>query len=453
MCAWFFLLRSVTPLAQEPIQPRLQSIESAIQAANASTHAVPVVVRGIVILNRHEIVIEDRSGATEVMPVEAEPIALGDEVEVTGQMRSSPQPQVQQGHLSRLWGGSMPLPLSILPDEAAGGENDLFLVQTEAKLVDFAPAGLTGVRLNLSGGHQSFSAILPNDTLGSGPATTSMQPGATLRITGILFVNHDQSRSRGDAFTIQLRTPEDVEVEVGPSWWTGPHMVLLAGLGTILILIGVNGYYRIQHGRYRAVAEERANIARDIHDTLAQGFAGISLQLEAAEQTIERDPQLAKVLLKEALQLVRHSRDESHLSIEILRSLSRSDRLDVLISHCILQLRAASGKAIEQRVSGEPVPLSYTLVNNLFRIAQEAIVNAVRHADASHVQVRIHYEKAGVVIEVEDDGRGFDPGHTPGPEEGHFGLTGMRERTAAIDSALQIQSSSSGTTIRVRATA
>lgn len=447
------LLLSIRALAQETISPKLQSIESAIQAANASTHPVPVVVRGIVILNRHEIVIEDRTGATEVNPVQAETIALGDEVEVTGQMRSSPKPQVEQGHLRRLWGGSMPLPLSITPDEAAGGENDLFLVQIDAKLLDSTPAGLTGVRLNLSGEHQNFSAVLPNDNLGGEPAEKLMQPGATLRLTGILFLNHDQSGSRGDAFTIQLRAPDDIELVVGPSWWTGPHLLLLAGLAIILILICINGYYRIQHVRYRAVAEERANIARDIHDTLAQGFAGIALQLEAAEQTIERDPRQAKALLKEALQLVRHSRDESHLSIDILRSLSRNDHLDVLISHCILQMRAASGTAIEQEVSGEPLPLSFDLVNNLFRIVQEAVANAIRHANASQVHVRIHYEKNGVLLEVEDNGSGFDPGNIPGANEGHYGLTGMRERTAAINSELQIESTSRGTLIRVRAAA
>jgi signal transduction histidine kinase len=150
------------------------------------------------------------------------------------------------------------------------------------------------------------------------------------------------------------------------------------------------------------------------------------------------------------LQLVRHSRDESHLSIEILRSLSRSDRLDVLISHCILQMRAASGLVIEQQISGQPASLSYNLVNNLFRIGQEAIANAVRHANASKVQVRICYRKNEVLLEVEDNGKGFVPGEILGPDEGHFGLTGMRERSVAINSKFELESTSKGTLIRVR---
>jgi signal transduction histidine kinase len=198
------------------------------------------------------------------------------------------------------------------------------------------------------------------------------------------------------------------------------------------------------------VAEERANIARDIHDTLAQGFAGITLQLEAAQQTLERDPPRARGLLNEALQLVRHSRDESHLSIDILRSLSRNDRLDVLVAHCIAQLQAASSASIELHVTGAPAALSYQLVNNLFRIAQEAISNAVHHASADKISVRIGYRKDAIRLEVQDDGKGFNPEGIPGPDEGHFGLTGMRERCATINSKLELESSPRGTLIRVR---
>lgn len=428
----------------------LESIESAIQSATFSASPVPVVIRGIVIFNHREIVIEDRTGATQVAPRSTEPLALGDEVEVSGAMMLSPRPTVQNGQIRRLWGGSMPLPLSITADEAAGGEDELSLVQTVAQLVNFGPAGLTGVRLNLRGGHQSFSAVLPNDTLREELPAKLLQRGATLRITGILMVNRDPSTDHGDVFTLLLRTPEDIELMEPPPWWTGPHLLMLAGMGVILFLIGISGYYRVKHARYRALAEERAAIARDIHDTLAQGYAGITLQLEALEQTIERDPQRARNLLSESLQMVRHSRDESHLSIDILRSFSRNERLDVLIAHCIQQLRAASGAVIEQQVTGEPPVLSYKVVSNLFRITQEALVNAVDHARASLTTVRIGYRKGEVQIEVKDDGKGFNPGTISGPDQGHFGLTGIRERCAAINAKLELDSGSGGTTIRVR---
>ena len=263
--------------------PRLQSIESAVLAATASPHGTSVLIRGIVVLNGHRIVIEDRTGATELSSAGAVQIALGDEVEVSGQMLDSPTPLVGRASIRRLWGGSMPLPLSITPDQAAGGENEFFLVQTGAKLVGVSPAGLTGVRLALSGGHQSFSAVLADNNPDSDVPARSLQLGATLRLTGVLMVNQDPRGNHEDAFTLQLRTPDDIELAKDPSWWTRAHLLLVGGTVVILILIGIAGYYRMAHERFRAVAEERANIARDIHDTLAQGFAGITLQLEAAE--------------------------------------------------------------------------------------------------------------------------------------------------------------------------
>lgn len=429
---------------------RLQSIESAIETAGLSTVPIPVVVRGIVIANRRQIVIEDQTGATEIKPLNTEQLALGDEVEVAGNIAVAPQPEIQQARIRRLWGGSMPLPLAITPDEAANGENELHLVETMAELVDVVPAGMTSVRLNLRGGHQSFFAVLPGDILDSELDTKSMQTGATLRLTGVLMINYGQPAEQGYAFSLALRSSDDIKVVEPPSWWTPTHKLLLGVMGLILVLIGISVYYRVKHARYRAVAEERAGIARDIHDTLAQGFAGITLQLEAAQQMIGRDTERASQLLNEALQLIRHSRDESHLSIDILRSLSHSDRLDVLIRHCVLQKGAVSGTVIELETEGNPVPLSFLLVNNLFRITQEALANAVRHSGAHKIKVRLNYQKREVRLEVEDDGKGFSPDQAPGPEQGHFGLTGIRERCASIGAQLELRSNEGGTMLGVK---
>ena len=368
-------------------------------------------------------------------------------------MTLAPQPQIQKGEIQRLWGGSMPLPLSITPDEASNGENELFLVQTVAELVDVAPSGLTGIRLNLRGGHQNFSAVLPSDSMAGELPPKSVQPGATLRLTGILMLNYDQNAAPGNAFTLELRTPEDIELVEPPSWWTPAHLMLVGAIGLILVLAGISSYYRAKHASYRAVAEERASIARDIHDTLAQGYAGITLQLEAAQGVIGRDPERAGTLLNEALQLIRHSRDESHLSIDILRSLSRSDRLDILIGRCIQQLQGASNAVIELYVTGKQSMHSYNMENNLFRIVQEALANAVNHAHARRIEVHVAYRKGDVLIEVKDDGEGFDEVDAPGPDQGHYGLVGMHERSAAINAKLEVESNSAGTLVRVRASA
>ena len=427
---------------------RLQSIESAIQAGEVSHRAESVVVRGIVTSNRRRVIIEDRTGSVEVKLKTNQQISLGDEVEVSGLLDLNPDPLIDHADLRRLWGGSMPLPLSITPDQAADGENEFFLVQTVAKMVNFAPAGLTGVRLNLRGDHQSFSAVLPSDGQGEELPAESLSAGATLRLTGILMVNHSTG---GEAFSLQLRSPDDIELVEPPSWWTRAHTFLVGGIAVILLLSAISMVNHVRHSRYRAVSEERASIARDLHDTLAQGYAGITLQLEAAQQTIARDPDGANELLREALQLIRHSRHESHISIDVLRSLSRNCRLDELVARCTHQLATGSEAQIELHVSGEPTVLSYTMVNNLFRIVQEALSNAVHHARAHTIHVRVAYQRAGVQVEVADDGRGFNPAEVPGPEEGHFGLIGIRERCAAISAKLDLRSGPEGTLVRVKA--
>lgn len=443
------ILGGLPAAAQNDESPNLQSIEAAIQKARSAKAAVPVVVRGIVILNHDGLVIEDRTAATQVLPAVPAPTMLGDEVEVTGEMTLGQHPRIENGRLRRLWNGSMPLPLAITPDEAAEGENELFLVQTDAKLLSAEPAGLTGVRLHLAGGHQNFSAVLPGDGAAEDLPPKLLQAGSTIRVTGVLFVSNGLTGDFGDSFTLRLRAADDIELVEGPSWWTREHLLLLAGLAAIVALVGFQLLARSRHARYRAVAEERANISRDIHDTLAQGFAGITLQLQAAEQMLERDPQRARSYLEEALHLVRHSRNESHLSIEILRSSARNDRLDALIERCIAQMKSAGGLLIEQEIDGDPVPLSYNLLNQCFRIVQEALSNAVRHAHASRILVRVTYRPRMLRLEVEDNGQGFDPKQTPGPEQGSFGLTGMRERAESIHSRFNLVSGPRGTVIRV----
>jgi signal transduction histidine kinase len=115
-------------------------------------------------------------------------------------------------------------------------------------------------------------------------------------------------------------------------------------------------------------------------------------------------------------------------------------------------MKPSAGPVIEQQIDGDPVPLSYHLLNQCFRIVQEALANAVRHAQASRILVRITYRPRLLRLEVEDNGKGFDPERIPGPDQGSFGLTGMRERAASIHSRFHLESGTRGTLIRVMVT-
>lgn len=411
--------------------------------------SIPVTVHGVVTFDRQTVVL-DQIGAAEVRALGSPAPALGDAVEVSGRMTLDGGPAIEEGTIRRLGRGSMPLPLAVAPDGAADGETGPSQVQALAGLVDALPAGVTGVRLDLGGVQRSFTAVLPGGPLAAGIVPRSLEPGAILQVTGFPTPRPGRPFDAGNAHSLALQTTEGTGLVEHASWWSTRNRVLAAGAGLLLLLLAVALCARLRQARERAIAEERAGIARDIHDTLAQGFAGITLQLEAAEQVIGRDPGRAAELLREALRLIRHSRDESHLSIDILRSLSRSERLDVLIRHCLLQQEATSGVEIALETEGNPVPLSFPLISNLFRITQEALANAVQHAGAGRIVVRVRYGRREVSLEVEDDGRGFNPDQVEGPEQGHFGLTGIRERSSSIGARFGLHTGAGGTLVGVK---
>jgi signal transduction histidine kinase len=206
---------------------------------------------------------------------------------------------------------------------------------------------------------------------------------------------------------------------------------------------------RQMRARFLAVLAERNRIAREIHDTLAQGFVGIGLQLEAVKASLVDPPETARQHLDMAGSLVAHSLAEARQTVWNLRSQSLEDGpLSKALSTLMKQL--TEGASIDSRiiVSGAERRLSHRIENNILRIGQEAIINAVKHARAQKIEIELHFDARSLALRVCDDGRGFDIEKAPSANEGHFGLTGMRERAGQIGGRLQINSSSgSGTEI------
>jgi PAS domain S-box-containing protein len=200
--------------------------------------------------------------------------------------------------------------------------------------------------------------------------------------------------------------------------------------------------------REAAIAGERNRIARDIHDTLAQGFTGIIIQLEAAEDASRRGLKLAADQhIVTARNLARESLSEARRSVQALRPQSLEEGG---ITHA---LRALIGKLTEGvslhsdfRVLGEPRAMPADWEENLFRIAQECLTNVLRHARASSVNACIRFDEDAIRIQFDDDGQGFDPA---AQSEG-YGLMGMRERVGAMGGRMEVESSRGiGTTISI----
>ncbi|MSU73368.1 MAG: sensor histidine kinase [Opitutus sp.] len=201
------------------------------------------------------------------------------------------------------------------------------------------------------------------------------------------------------------------------------------------------------HAQFVAVIAERNRIAREIHDTMAQGFAGISVQLEVLNDRLPGAPEKLRRHLDLARELVRTSLDEARRSVWNLRAQALEEAgLAHALSRLDQQLSDGSNVTFELRVDGTPRTLLADVENNLLRIGQEAITNATRHAGAKRVSLTLSYLTDGVCLVVSDDGKGFDPERVRPSSRGGFGLAGIRERAEAIHASLTIIPESAGGT-------
>lgn len=199
----------------------------------------------------------------------------------------------------------------------------------------------------------------------------------------------------------------------------------------------------------RLIEQERLRIARDIHDTLAQGFTGVIIQLEAAEDAQVRGlMQECSRHIHRAQELARDSLHEARRSVRALRpqALERQ-HLCAALSELVDKMTAGISLEASFRVEGQPLAMPPGCEDNLLRICQEVLTNALRHAEAKHFDCALIFAPNGVILELRDDGRGFDSNES---HEG-FGLLGIKERIQQMDGELTIRSApGEGTQIRVR---
>ena len=197
-----------------------------------------------------------------------------------------------------------------------------------------------------------------------------------------------------------------------------------------------------------AILDERNRMAREIHDTLAQAFTGISLQLEVAKNTLTTQPEAAQERLLRAKNLAQEGINEARRSVRALRpqALESSDLITALRQ---LINKMVSGAEIDAEilVEGQPIALNPEIEVELFRIAQEALTNTLRYAGASEICIQLIYETDTIHLQIKDNGIGFN---VRSQANIGFGLMGMRERCDRLNCNLIINSAvGEGTTIIV----
>jgi signal transduction histidine kinase len=198
-----------------------------------------------------------------------------------------------------------------------------------------------------------------------------------------------------------------------------------------------------------AIVEERNRMAREIHDTLAQAFTGIIIQLEAAEYALANRPEQTGERLTRARDLAKQGLAEARRSVWALRPQAlEADGLMDALAGLLRQMTGATSVQASFQAHGVPRPLPPAMEHDLLRIGQEAVTNALRHASAKTLRMELSFEEDHVGLTIKDDGQGFDPGRTAA---GHrFGLTGMRERADRFGGRLTIHSGpGAGTEVKV----
>ena len=399
------------------------------------------------------LILEYQGQALQVETSQVENIKLGDHVEVLGfPAPRDTGPILEDAIVSNIAPGEQLLPTAVTPTDLSTGKFNYNFVSTEGKLLRSVREPFREVLLLQDQSSLLLVELAEPEQLN---ALLSLQEGSTIRVSGISVLDITGTWNAGGGslirYRVLLRSPGDVRLIEPPSWWSKTHIVYIAGVLAVLALIFffMVVYGRMEGWRLQVVLEERERLANEIHDTLAQSFAGIGFQLQAVRKAISPEQEELREQIDLARALVRHSHKEARLSIEPISPETPEDidLLSALESSTRTMLEGGSVKLTTRR-TGTPRPIAPRLAVSLLRIGQEAIANAVRHADPSHLEISLHHGDDFIRLEVKDDGCGFvKSGGLLG-----FGLRGMRRRAAALSARLEITSApGEGTSVEVTA--
>ena len=204
--------------------------------------------------------------------------------------------------------------------------------------------------------------------------------------------------------------------------------------------------------RQAGILQERQRLAQEIHDTLAQGFTSIIMQLEAADLALPEEQSAVRTRLLQARETARLSLAEARRLVQALRpELLEGASLPDAMRRVTDRLRQETGPAITFSITGNPCSLRPEVEVSLLRLLQEGLANVYKHAQARQVTVTLSYMEDQVALDIHDDGVGFDQELVPGPpnqNQGGFGLQTMRERVSQIGGQMIVESNpGQGTTL------
>ncbi len=431
------------------------------------------------------LAVRDATSGLFVESADGEGLSPGDEVELVGfpEMRDQTL-WLMKASVRRINAGTPPIP------EVSSSTNALRqpceLHRITGTLTSPPQPGEGSWVLHLREDDNQFEAWLPS---AGGPPPADWREGARLAVTGItepyFLPSHRPTMypfPRG--LRLHARSVADVELIQAAPWWTAPRITktVLGSLLGALLLLGLTSLaaavlmrknaalreareqlreardelakrFSVRTGewqeelaaRHAAEADfalltaERTRLARELHDTIEQSIASAALYLDAARGYFREQPEESERLLITATEQLRESQAEVRRSVWNLRAVKLEEAtLPDALGQLGKALADAHGPHLEFRCEGDPVQIPPGDASHLFRIAQEGVTNALKHAQAKHIEIDLRFTAESVQLMVSDDGCGFNAATSAG--EGHFGLRGVRERAKAMDALLQVQS-------------
>ena len=437
-----------------PMQRELENYKSDLNALPiadlrllAPNQSSQVTVHGVVTLVSPTLFVQDSTGGIAIPQAHTgTPVQIGDSVEARGNVELHDFSSVlRNADVRLLWSHTPVPPVSVTASQAATGAFDAQFIETEGQLVSEQRAGDKSVVLKLDEGSQSFIAIAAYPSLAE--TLNRLKTGSRLRLRGICVTDRAYAQNE-IPFAVLMRSAEDVQMIEPPPWWNTQHIIGLI-VGLLMLSLGLQvSYTTFKRSQLRAVIEERERLGLEMHDTLAQSFAGVGFQLEALCEEA-RPGSSMRAQLESTVDLVRAGHLEARRNIAALRP-GNIDQMGLakaleLAAQTIIQ---GGPIAISTSVHGEPRPIPLRIGDTLFRIGQEAIANAVRHGHPHTIYLRLVYGRPSVKLTVRDDGDGFSwRQESPG-----FGIRGMKRRADSIEATLRVRSSPGhGTSVQVRA--
>ena len=452
-------VRVLKPAPVNPYDLPTRAISSLMQFSSEDLFTHRVKVRGVVtyVESASSFWIRDAEKGLHIKGRFQEVPSVGAEVEVLGFLAPGDYSPVLEDALFRKQGQtqlSVALPLT---DPHQALDHDADLIQIEGVIQTFQLT-VEGCRLMLQSGPTRFQALLHMSVYETAPE--NWLPGSRVRLKGICSVKASPrfgsftGTVEPQSFQVLLRSRQDLVVLKSPPWWTPEHIIelLISAVGLLLAMLAAGFWVsrrRLQQqslerikaeAEFAAVWNERNRIARELHDTLAQGLGAISMQLEVAKRQLPEAAAASRESLEIARSLARASLTEVRNSIWNMRSqVLETGDLASALADVLRTLTDGTTTQGEFRVRGTIRRLAPASENDLLRIGQEAMTNAIKHAQARNLDVTLEFEERKLRLTVADDGRGFDVAHPPA-SEGGLGLVGMRERATQLNGEFTVTS-------------